>query len=68
LGEKRRGYGRKLLAHIEKAAMEHGATAMKACFAVSCSGEAVGFFRSMGYWLASIEAEAPRFLEVTKEL
>lgn len=68
VGEKRKGYGGKLLSHIEKTAAAHGATAMKACFAVSCSGEAMGFFRSVGYWLAPIEAEASRFLEVTKTL
>jgi GNAT superfamily N-acetyltransferase len=68
VGKKRKGYGGKLLSHIEKAAMEHGATAMKACFAVSCSGEAVGFFRSMGYWFEPVEADGPRFLEVTKKL
>jgi ribosomal protein S18 acetylase RimI-like enzyme len=68
VGEKRKGYGGKLLSHIEKAAMEHGATAMKACFVVSCSSEAVGFFRSMGYGLKPIEKDAPRFLEFTKKL
>jgi hypothetical protein len=41
---------------------------MKACFVVSCSGEAAGFFRSMSYWFKPIKIEAPRFLEATKEL
>jgi hypothetical protein len=30
IGEKRKGYGRKLLSHIEKNAKAHGATTMKA--------------------------------------
>jgi len=68
VGIKRRGYGGKLLSHIEKTAAAYGATSMKACFAVSCGGEAVGFFRSMGYRLEPIEAETPRFLEVRKIL
>ncbi len=66
--EKRKGYGGKLLSHIEKTAVECGATALNACFAVSYSGEAVGFFRSRGYWLKPIDDEEPRFLEVTKKL
>jgi GNAT superfamily N-acetyltransferase len=66
--EKRKGYGRKLLSHIEKTAKAHGATTMKACYCDSCNGEAACFYRSMGYELKSIENDAPRFLEVTKRL
>src|SRR5271157_4089070 len=42
--EKRKGYGRKLLSHIEKNAKAHGATMMKA-YCDPCSEEAAGFFR-----------------------
>jgi ribosomal protein S18 acetylase RimI-like enzyme len=68
IGEKRKGYGRKLLSHIEKNAKAHGATTMKAYYYDSCSEEAVGFFKSMGYRLKPIEKDAPRFLEATKRL
>ncbi len=68
IGEKRKGYGRKLLSHIEKNAKAHGATAMKTCYYDSCNYEAAGFFRSMGYGLKPIENDAPRFLELTKRL
>ncbi|MGA2683348.1 MAG: GNAT family N-acetyltransferase [Candidatus Bathyarchaeia archaeon] len=67
IGEKRKGYGRKLLSHIEKNAKAHGATTMKAC-CDPYSEEAAGFFRSMGYRLKPIEKDAPRFLEVSKRL
>ncbi len=53
--EKRNGYGRKLLAYIEKNARAHGATAMKAGYSCLCTDEAVGFFRSMGYDCKPIE-------------
>jgi len=49
--EKRKGYGKKLLAHIEKNAKAHGATTMKTCFEYPCSNEASGFFKNMGYRL-----------------
>ena len=52
--EKRKGYGRKLLSHIEKIAKAHGATAMKLSYYDSCSVEAASFFRSMGYQLKPI--------------
>ena len=68
IGEKRKGYGGKLLSHIEKIAKAHGATAMKTCYDGPCSDEAAGFFRSMDYGLKPIENNAPRFLELTKRL
>ena len=67
-GEKRKGYGRKLLAYIEKNANEHGATTMKTSEIDSSNDGAIGFFRSMGYGLRSIENEVTRFLEGTKRL
>jgi GNAT superfamily N-acetyltransferase len=71
IGEKNKGYGRKLLSHIEKNAKAHGATAMKISDNDSCSDEASGFFRSMGYGLKPlkpIKNDSPRFLELTKRL
>jgi ribosomal protein S18 acetylase RimI-like enzyme len=67
-GEKRKGYGGKLLVHIEKNAKAHGATTMKTIDIDPCNDEAVGFFRSMGYGLRSIENYAKCFLEGTKRL
>jgi GNAT superfamily N-acetyltransferase len=66
--EKRKGYGRKLLAYIEKNAKVHGATTMKTSEIDPCNDEAVGFFSSMGYGLRSIENYATCFLEGTKRL
>lgn len=66
--EKRKGYGRKLLAHIEKNAKEHGATTMKTSEIDSSNDGAIGFFRSMGYGLRSIEHYATCFFEGTKKL
>ena len=71
IGEKHNGYGRKLLSHIEKNAKAHGATTMKTYYSDSCSNEAAGFFRSMGYGLKPIkliENDSPRFLELIKRL
>ncbi len=68
IGEKHKGYCRKLVSHIEKIAKAHGATTMKTGYNDSCSDEAAGFFRSMGYGLKPIENDALRFLEVTKKL
>jgi len=68
IGEKHKGYARKLLSHIEKNAKVHGATTMKAYYYNSCNEEAAGFFRSMGYGPKPIENDAPRFLELTKRL
>jgi GNAT superfamily N-acetyltransferase len=49
--EKRKGYGRKLLSHIEKIAKAHGSTTMKTAYYDSYGDEAAGFFRSMDYGL-----------------
>ena len=67
-GEKRKGYGRKLLAYIEKNANEHGATTMKTSEIDSNNDEAIGFFRSMGYGLRPIEHCATCVFEETKKL
>ena len=66
--EKRKGYGGKLLAYIEKNAKAHGASTMKTSDVYTCNDEAVGFFRSMGYGLRPIENNVTRFLEGTKRL
>ncbi len=68
IGKKRKGYGRKLLFHIEKTAKEHGATTMKARYDECCSDEAAGFFRDMRYVLKPVESDSPGFLEATKKL
>jgi ribosomal protein S18 acetylase RimI-like enzyme len=66
--EKRKGYGRKLLVHIEKNAKAHGATTMKTIEIDSSNDGAIVFFRSMGYGLRSIEHYGTCFLEGTKKL
>jgi ribosomal protein S18 acetylase RimI-like enzyme len=67
-GEKRKGHGRKLLAHIEKNAKAHDATTMKTSEIDPCSDEAIGFFISMGYELKPIENDVTGLLEGTKRL
>jgi GNAT superfamily N-acetyltransferase len=66
--EKRKGYGRKLLVHIEKNAKAHGATTMKTIEIDSSNDGAIVFFRSMNYRLRPIENNATGFLEGTKRL
>ena len=66
--EERKGYGRKLLVHIEKNAKEHGATIMKTGEIDSNNYETIGFFRSMGYGLRPIEHCATCVFEGTKKL
>ena len=66
--EKRKGYGRKLLVHIEKNAKAHGATTMKTSEIDSSNDGAIGFFRSMGYGLRSIEHYGTCFFEGIKKL
>jgi GNAT superfamily N-acetyltransferase len=66
--EKRKGFGRKLLAYVEKNAKAHGATTMKTSDIDPCSEEAVCFFISMGYEIKSIVNDATGFLEGTKRL
>jgi hypothetical protein len=64
--EKRKGFGRKLPAHLEKNAEAHRAIVMKAEFDDSFS-EANGFFRSMGYSLKPVENYESRFIEAPKK-
>ena len=66
--EKRKGYGRKLLAHIEKNAKAHGATTMKTSEIDPCSDEAIGFFIRMGYELKPIVNDATGLIRGTKRL
>ena len=66
--EKRKGYGRKLLAHIEKTAEAHGVATMTTCEIDPCSDEATSFFVKMGYQLRPIENDLAGFLEGTKRL
>lgn len=66
--EKRKGYGRKLLAYMEKNAKVHGATTMKTSEIDSCSDEAISFFISMGYELKPIVNDATGLLRGTKRL
>ena len=66
--EKRKGYGRKLLAYMEKNAKAHGATTMKTSGIDQCNDEAIVFFRSMSYRLRPNENDATGFLEGTKRL
>ena len=67
-GEKHKGYGRKLLAHIEKNAKEHGATTMKTGAIDPCNHEAIGFFISMGYEPKPIEDDETGLLEGIKRI
>jgi len=66
--EKRKGYGRKLLTHIEKNAKAHGVALMKTIEIDPCGHEATSFFVSMGYQLKPIEDDVTGFLEGTKGL
>ncbi len=66
--EKRKGYGGKLLANIERTAKAHGVATMKTGGIDPCSDEAVGFFRSMGYGLQPIQNKVTNFIEGTKRL
>ena len=66
--EKRKGYGRKMLIHIEKNAKAHGSTQMKTIEIDPCSYEAISFFADMRYQLEPIKDDATGFLEGTKGL
>jgi GNAT superfamily N-acetyltransferase len=66
--EKRKGYGRKLLAHIEKNAKAHGATAMETSDIEPCSDQAISFFIRMGYELKPIVNDATGLIRGTKRL
>jgi len=67
-GEKRKGYGRKLLAYIEKNAKAHGATTMKTSDIDPCSDQAISFFIRMGYELKPIVNDATGLIRGTKRL
>jgi hypothetical protein len=47
--EKRKGYGRLLLAFIEESAQNHYATSMRTCDFNACNVEATDFFKNMFY-------------------
>jgi ribosomal protein S18 acetylase RimI-like enzyme len=47
--EKRKGYGRKLLAFMEKNAKAHGATSIVTCNFDPCNYAAISFFKKMSY-------------------
>jgi GNAT superfamily N-acetyltransferase len=66
--EKRKGYGRKLLAHIEKNAKAHGATTMKTSDIDPCSDQAISFFIRMGYELKPIVNDSTGLIRGTKRL
>lgn len=66
--EKRKGFGRKLITHIEKNAVAHGVSILKTSEIDPCSHEAIGFFESVGYQLKPIENNVNGFLEGTKRL
>lgn len=66
--EKRKGFGRKLLAYMEKNAKVYGATTMKTSDIDPCGDEAISFFISMGYEVKPIVNDTTGFLEGTKRL
>jgi len=66
--EKRKGYGRKLIVHIEKNAKAHGATAMKTSDIDPCNDEAIGFFMRMDYELKPSVNDASGLIMGTKNL
>jgi GNAT superfamily N-acetyltransferase len=66
--EKRKGYGKKLLTHIEKKAEAHCAGIIKTSEIDPYSVEATSFFVRMGYQLRPIESGSTGFLEGTKRL
>jgi ribosomal protein S18 acetylase RimI-like enzyme len=66
--ERRKGFGRKLLAYLEKNAKACGATTMKTNDINHCNDEAISFFVSIGYEVKPIMNEAAGFLQGTKKL
>ena len=66
--ERRKGFGRKLLAYLEKNAKTYGATIMKTSDIDRRDDEAIGFFVKMGYEVKPIEDDSTGFLIVTKRL
>jgi hypothetical protein len=67
-GEEGKGYGRKLLTHIEKLAKEHNAKVMKTSDIDPCDYKTISFFKSMGYRLKPVEGDKRKFLEAEKPL
>jgi GNAT superfamily N-acetyltransferase len=67
-GEEGKGYGKKLLSHIEKVAKEHNVTVMKTDDIDPCNYKAVCLFKSMGYRFEQIEGDKRNFIEATKDL
>jgi hypothetical protein len=66
--ERCKGFGRKLLAYLEKNAKIFGANAMKASDIDRCDDEAIGFFVNMGYEVKPTVDDATWFLLGTKRL
>lgn len=66
--EKRKGFGRKLLAYMEKNAKAHGATTMETSDFDPCDDEAISFFKSMCYELNPLVNGAKGSFEGTKIL
>jgi GNAT superfamily N-acetyltransferase len=67
-GEEGKGYGKKLLTHIEKVAKEHDVKIMKTSDIDPCDYTAVSFFKTMGYRFKQIEGDERKFIEATKNL
>jgi hypothetical protein len=63
-----KGYGKKLLSHIEKVAKEHNVTTIKTSDIDPCDHRVVSFFKSMGYRFKSIEGDEAKFIEGEKPL
>jgi GNAT superfamily N-acetyltransferase len=66
-GEEGKGYGKKLLAHIEKVAKEHNAVSMKTDDVDPCNYRAVCLLKSMGYIFTRIEGDKGGFVEARKD-
>lgn len=65
--EKGKGYGKKLLKHIEELAGKNRAITMKTSDIDKCDYETVCFFKSMGYRFKSDEQDQ-QFIEAIKKL
>ena len=66
-GEEGKGYGKKLLSHIEELAKKNGAPTMMTSDIDKCAYETVCFFKSMGYRFKPDEQNG-QFIEATKDL
>lgn len=65
--EEGKGYGKKLLKHIEELARKNDAPTMKTSDIDKCDYETVCFFKSMGYRFKPDE-QNEHFIEATKKL